>query len=188
VTRSGWQGALTAALVLVALAACTADDTNGAGPSSTTGPTSTPTSANVSTSTTTGTLTVQVFFVDQEAFNQGTPPYVTPVERTVDATDPPRAALDELFAGPSVQDSAEGLRLIASGATGIADLRIEGGTAHVTLAGGCASGGSTLTVAESIVATLRQFESVQSVKIYDPQGRTEFPNDPGNSIPECLEP
>jgi hypothetical protein len=45
-----------------------------------------------------------------------------------------------------------------------------------------------LSVAESIGATLRQFESVQSVKIYDPQGRTESPDEPGDSIPECLEP
>jgi hypothetical protein len=175
--------------VFVALAACTGDGTNGGAASSApTGPTSTPTSANVSTSNAPGTTTVQVFFVDQEAFEEGTPPYVTPVEREVDAADPPRGALDALFAGPTEQEGAEGLRFVASGATGIADLRIEGGTAHVTLAGGCASGGSTLNVGESIVATLRQFEQVQSVKIYDPQGRTESPEEPGDSIPECLEP
>jgi spore germination protein GerM len=187
VARSPKLGLLAAALAVIVLGACSGDTNGGGTPSTTNGATTSP-SATASTSNPPGTTTVQVFFVDQDAFEQGTPPYVTPVERTVDAADAPRGALDALFAGPSEEEGAEGLRLIASGATGISDLRIDNGTAHVTLAGGCASGGSTLSVGESIVATLRQFEPVQSVKIYDPSGQTESPDEPGDSIPECLEP
>jgi hypothetical protein len=171
---------------IVLLGAC--DEGTDGTTASTPFDTALPTTAAATTSVPANPTTVQVFFVDQEAFNVGTPPYVTPVERAVDVADPPRGALEALFAGPTQQEAADGLRLVASNASGVAALRIEGGTAHVTLAGGCSSGGSTLTVAESIVATLRQFPAVQSVKIYDPEGRTQSPDEPGDSIPECLEP
>ena len=170
-----------AVAMLGLLTGCTGDD-NGVPPATST------TTAPPGTTTGAETTIVQVFFVDQDAFNEARPPYVTPVERAVDAADPARGALDALFAGPSEEESTAGLRHVASGATGVSDLRIEAGTAHVTLAGGCASGGSTLTVAEEIVATLRQFEEVQVVKIYDPSGQTQRPDEPGDSIPECLEP
>ena len=177
-------------VVALLFAGCSGDDDTSptTTSTSTTLAATSSTSAPASTSTTAGGMPVQVFFVDQDAFDEGRPPYVTPVERTVAPSDPARGALDALFAGPSEQERAQGLRLVASQATGISDLRIEDGTAHVTLAGGCSSGGSTLNVGEEIVATLLQFEGVRTVKIYDPQGRTESPDEPGDSIPECLEP
>lgn len=133
--------------------------------------------------------TVQVFFVDEDAFNIGRPPYATPVEREVPAgADPARAALDALFEGPTEAEGAGGLVLVTSEATGIGELRIDDGTAHVHLEGGCSSGGSTLTVAEQIVPTMLQFTEVRAVKIYDPEGNTQSPDEPGDSIPECLEP
>lgn len=160
-------------LVCVALAACTG--TNGdAGPKPTT---SVPARAQV-----------LVFLVNQQAFNEGVPPYTSPVRRAVDATDAPRGALDALFRGPSVQEQNKGLRLVASGATGVSEVRFESGVAHVRLEGGCSSGGSTLTVAEEIVRTLLQFPQTHAVKIYDPSGNTETPTGAGDSIPFCLEP
>ena len=131
---------------------------------------------------------VEVFFLDEDAFNVGRPPFAVPVERTVDATAPAAAALDELFAGPTAQERASGLRFVGSDATGFDQLRIEDGTAHVTLVGGCSSGGSTFTVADELAATLRQFTTVDAVKIYDPDGQTAAPDEPGDSIPACLEP
>jgi hypothetical protein len=56
------------------------------------------------------------------------------------------------------------------------------------MTGGCGSGGSTFTVAQEIIPTLTQFPTVQYVKILDPDGNTEEPDGPSNSIPECLEP
>ena len=133
-------------------------------------------------------MTVQVFFLDQDAFNVGRPPYTQPVDRTVNRATPADGALHALFAGPTAAEATGGLLFVASGATGFADLRIVDGTAHVRLVGGCSSGGSTFTVAEEIAMTLRQFNSVDAVKIYDPSGATEQPNEPGDSIPTCLEP
>jgi hypothetical protein len=70
----------------------------------------------------------------------------------------------------------------------IANLSLTGGVARIRLTFGCSSGGSTVSIAGEIMPTLKQFSSVQGVKIYDPTGNTEVPNGPTDSIPECLEP
>jgi hypothetical protein len=129
-----------------------------------------------------------VYFVDALAFTAGREPYVVAVERRVPAGDGIAGALDALFAGPTEQDGAQLLELTASDATGYADLRVVDGVAHVTLRGGCASHGSTITVADLIIPTLRQFDEIRAVKIYAPDGTTESPDGVGDSIPECLEP
>jgi hypothetical protein len=131
---------------------------------------------------------VQVFFLDEEAFNIGRLPYVRPVDRTVEPDAPEAAALDALFDGPTTDEQTGGLRFVASEATGIAEFSILERTAQVHLAGGCSSGGSTFTVANEIVPTLLQFTSIDAVKIYDPEGETGNPDTPGDSIPFCLEP
>ena len=45
-----------------------------------------------------------------------------------------------------------------------------------------------MTVAGSIMPTLRRLPSVDWVKIHDPAGRTASPTGPTDSIPACLEP
>jgi hypothetical protein len=195
------RAAALAVVVASALAGCggDGDDAEQGGTSVTPSPTTaedqttttvpTPTTSTGETGTTapSGRMVVQVFFLDENAFNLARPPYVVPVEREVDAASPARGALDALFAGPTAEEASAGLTFVASGATGIADVRIEAGTAHVTLAGGCSSAGSTFTIADEIFATLRQFETVDSVRIYDPAGTTGSDR-PGDSIPFCLEP
>lgn len=183
----------TAVLILALVAAgCTDDDDatpTATVPPATDAPTSTVSPTIVSPSTSVeGEFTVQVFFLDEDAFNVGRPPYTRPVLRVVDETAPEVAALDLLFEGPTADESSGGLRFVASEATGVTELRIDERTAHVHLAGGCDSGGSTFTVADQIIATLVQFTSVDAVKIYDPDGQTESPDEPGDSIPFCLEP
>ncbi|MEZ5246293.1 MAG: GerMN domain-containing protein [Acidimicrobiales bacterium] len=184
--------------VLVAicvLSAACGDDPQGSPTSTTTAPEATSTSTTSPTSTTVPpstsepeSIVVQVFFLDEEAFNIGRLPYVRPVERAVDPASPEAAALDALFEGPTSDEQAGGLRFVASEATGIAEFSILERTAQVRLAGGCSSGGSTFTVANQIVPTLLQFTSIDAVKIYDPAGETGSPDTPGDSIPFCLEP
>ena len=67
-------------------------------------------------------------------------------------------------------------------------LGVRAGVARVQLVGGCSSGGSTVTIAGEIMPSLRQLATVDFVKIYDPQGRTENPTGRVDSIPACLEP
>jgi hypothetical protein len=134
--------------------------------------------------------TRSVRLLDQPRFAAGTPPFTRNVRRQVPAAAPAAAVLHQLFAGPTRAEHARGLRTVRSGATGFTRLTISSSTkvARVYLKGGCASGGSTFTVANLIRPTLKQFASVRWVKIYDPQGRTEHPTGRRDSIPECLEP
>jgi hypothetical protein len=111
-----------------------------------------------------------------------------PADRLVDQPATPASVLQRLFAGPTQAELASGLRFVSSGATGITRLTVRGGIARVHLAGACHSGGSATTVATEIVPTLRQFSSVQWVKIYDPAGQTEQPEGDTDSIPACLKP
>ena len=75
-----------------------------------------------------------------------------------------------------------------SEAKSFGDLSIVDGIARVRLTGGCSSGGSTVTIAGSIMPTLRQFATIDWVKIYGPGGHTADPNGPSDSIPACLNP
>lgn len=184
---------IAVALTLGLVVACSGNDT-AEPPTSSTASASTSSSLTTSSSTTSSTsvpagqIVVQVFFLDQDAFNVGRPPFVRPVDRLVAAGAPEAGALDALFAGPTADEGAGGLRFVPSGASGYTGFRLVEGTAFVQLVGGCSSGGSTFTIADEITATLRQFTGVQDVKILDPDGGTEVPNEPGDSIPFCLEP
>jgi hypothetical protein len=104
---------------------------------------------------------------------------------------PPATAfvvLQRLFAGPTQAELARGLRFVSSGATGFKILSISGGVARVQLTGKISSGGSTFTIANEIMPTMKQFGSVRWVKIYDQFGHTERPFGHSDSIPFSLEP
>jgi hypothetical protein len=134
------------------------------------------------------TVPVDVHLLDLARFEQGVEPYTRAVQRQVIPPATARGALQRLFAGPTQEEIAQRLRFVNSDATGFTDLSIVDGIARVRLTGGCSSHGSTFTVANETVPTLKQFSSVRWVKIYDPQGRTQEPTGQSDSIPECLEP
>jgi hypothetical protein len=134
------------------------------------------------------TTPVRDYFLHVPSFTVGHTPYVRPVTRPVAAGAVARQALERLFAGPTQAEKAAGLHFAASGATGFSSLAISQGVARVRLTGTCNSHGSTFTVANEIVPTLKQFASVHWVKIYDKLGHTEHPTGFVDSIPACLEP
>ncbi|HSP37592.1 MAG TPA: hypothetical protein VLR26_07555 [Frankiaceae bacterium] len=134
------------------------------------------------------TASKKVYFFNAPHFSNGTEPYVTPVSRPVLPLTPATGVMDRLFAGSLTGEQASGLGFLNSGATGFKNLSIADGVARVTLTGGCSSGGSTASIAGEIFPTLRQFSSVNWVKIYDPSGHTERPSGHSDSIPFCLEP
>ncbi len=129
-----------------------------------------------------------VFFLDRDRFADGVEPYFVRRMRPVRPGTPATGLMDRLLAGPLPAERRAGLRLVRSRATGYADLSVTGGIARVRLTGGCSSGGSTVTVAGSILPTLRRLPPVDWVKVYDPAGRTATPTGPTDSIPACLEP
>ncbi|HEV7212030.1 MAG TPA: GerMN domain-containing protein [Blastococcus sp.] len=134
------------------------------------------------------TVQRKVYFLDPARFATGTEPYFRPVLRPVLPLTPATGVMDRLFAGPTPAEQARGLRFLASGATGFQNLSIRDRIARVQLTGGCSSGGSTATIAGEIFPTLRQFPSVDVVKIFDPAGTTGTPAGHRDSIPNCLEP
>lgn len=134
------------------------------------------------------TVDRQVFFLDQDRFVDNQEPFFVPRTRPVRASAPAVGVMDRLFAGVLPREHANGLRLLRSEAKSFADLSVADGIARVRLTGGCSSGGSTVTIAGSIMPTLRQFGTVDWVKIYGPGGHTATPNGPSDSIPDCLNP
>lgn len=129
-----------------------------------------------------------VFFLDRDRFVDNVEPFFVPRMRPVLPGTPATGLMDRLFAGPLPGERRNGLRLLRSHATGFADLAVSDGVARVRLTGGCSSDGSTVTVAGSIMPTLRRLPTVDWVKVLDPQGRTGSPTGATDSIPTCLEP
>jgi hypothetical protein len=134
------------------------------------------------------TVVRRVYFENLPRFSMGTQPYVTAVLRPVLPGAPAVGVMDRLFAGPTEAEYASGLRLQSSRATGFAGLSITDFVARLRLTGGCSSGGSTFSIADELYPTLKQFATVDFVKIYDPAGHTERPSGRDDSIPFCLEP
>jgi len=134
------------------------------------------------------TTTRKIWLVDTDAVETGNGPSFVSRPRPIRSDAPAAAALHAMFAGPTPQERADGLRLVRSHAWGFDDLRIADGIARVRLTRGCNSNGSTVTVAGEIAPTLRQFPTVDWVKIYGPGGGTEQPTGATDSIPVCLEP
>ena len=134
------------------------------------------------------TVLKKVYFENPARFAANTPPFVTNVLRPVPVGTPATGVMDRLFAGPTPSELAAGLRLQRSKATGFTGLSIHAPVARVTFTGGCSSSGSTFSIADEIYPTLKQFATVDFVKIYDPAGHTETPTGHSDSIPFCLEP
>jgi hypothetical protein len=134
------------------------------------------------------TVLKKVWLFNQKRFSVGTEPYYTPVLRPVQPLTPATGVMDRIFAGPLPAEYANGLRVLLSGATGFSNLTISNTVARVRLTGGCSAAGSTASIAGEIMPSLRQFPTVDYVKIYDPSGHTERPNGLSDSIPVCLEP
>jgi hypothetical protein len=134
------------------------------------------------------TVERRVYFLDEDRFVANQEPFFVPRLRRVPVTSPAGGVMDRLFAGPLDRERSHGLRLVRSRATGFTGLAVSGGIARVRLRGGCSSGGSTVTVAGEIAPTLRQFDTVDWVKILDPSGTTADPSGPTDSIPDCLNP
>lgn len=134
------------------------------------------------------TSSVRDYFLDSRRFAEGKRPYIHAVNRPVIPPAVAFGALQRLYAGPTRAELSHGLRFVSSKSTGFSKVTINDHVARVYLTGACSSGGSTFTVANEIMPTLKQFSSVRWVKIYNAAGQTERPTGHSDSIPECLEP
>jgi hypothetical protein len=134
------------------------------------------------------TVQVRDYFLNAHRFATGHAPYTQAVNRPVIPPATAIGAMQRLFAGPTQPEITGTLRFVNSGATGFKKLTISDGVARIQLTGHVSSGGSTFTIANEIMPTLKQFPSVHWVKIYDQNGHTERPSGHSDSIPSSLEP
>jgi hypothetical protein len=131
---------------------------------------------------------VKIFFLHRANYTAGRQPELVTALRAIAPARVGQGALNAIFAGPTAAERARGLATVRSGATGATLVRIRDGVAHVRLQGNPASHGATTTVATLIMPTLKQFPSVDHVKLYDPSGHTQHPGGHRDSIPAALEP
>ena len=134
---------------------------------------------------------VPVTFLDRDAIDAGTPPFLQAASRTVPRSRPrvgeAESALLRLWAGPTQVEKRAGSRFRPSATTGFRDFRLnDAGVARLTLKGRCNGHGSALTVADQVFGTLRGFRAIDSVKLYDRTGQTQEPTGQSDSIPDCL--
>lgn len=134
------------------------------------------------------TVRQDVYFLDRDNFDSGTEPYVVPVKRRVPAAAPAGGLMDRVYAGPTPREQRDGLRLVRSRTRDWSDLEVSGGVARMRLLGRCSSGGSTVTIADHVLPTLRALPTVDWVKIYSRAGNTQTPGGASDSVPACLEP
>lgn len=135
------------------------------------------------------TVNRKVWFTDSDKVDANLAHPVSAVWRQVLPGTPATGVMDRLYAGPTQTEKAAGLLLTTSRSSGWTNLRISSdGIARVQLTGRCGDGSAVVTVADEIFPTLRQFSTVDHVKVYGPDGRTEYPTGHRDSIPECLEP
>jgi hypothetical protein len=132
--------------------------------------------------------TVKVSFLHRANYAAGRQPELVRVQRAITPTRVGQGTLDAIFAGPTPAERARGLATVRSGATGATLVRITDRVAHVRLQGQPASHGATVTVATLIMPTLKQFPTVDHVKLYDASGHTQHPGGHHDSIPASLEP
>jgi hypothetical protein len=129
----------------------------------------------------------QVWFVDGPAYDAGRSPYLVAVQRALPADAGADALLAALFAGPTPDEAARGLRLEANGASRAEAVQLVDGTLSFRLSPTC-NGGGSLSFRDLAFPTLRQLDGVKAIHILDPQGSTLDPRPGVDSVPSCLEP
>jgi murein DD-endopeptidase MepM/ murein hydrolase activator NlpD len=166
-------------------------------PTATRTATKTPTASRTPTNTATRLPTaippytkLNVYFVNRVLLSAGTPPYEVAGYRWVKSSDNfVQSVLNAYFKGPGDTEKYV-YRWIAiyDGFTGYSKLEVADGIARLYLKGACSATDRIYTIAGPLNVNLKQFSSIQFVKLYDENGTTENPDGATDSIPTCLDP
>ena len=136
-----------------------------------------------------------VYFTNLSRVKNGTVPNEEAVSRDIpSSSNPIQAALDEYFRGPSAAERSRGLFAPWDGFVGYQRLQFSNGILRVYLSGSCQPENSAYNISQPLIATLKQFEGVEYVKLYDEyghsrdrEGRTQTVFDPSVLPPEVFE-
>jgi hypothetical protein len=132
-------------------------------------------------------VTLEIYFTNTRP-SGGTSPVVAAVGRQIAGTnDAMAAALDQYFAGPTVEEQNRGLELTRNGFAGYRRVQFANGVVSVYLSGNCAPSGTGYSLARPLIATLRQFPGVLYVKLYDAYDHTGNALSAADSWPTCLD-
>ena len=103
------------------------------------------------------------------------------------SASPIDGALAEYFKGPNAEQKAQGLIGVYNGFTGYRRAELVNGMLGVYLEGNCQPNGTSYSIAQPLIDTLKQFPGVTYVKIYDEYDHTRDPLGNTNSWPVCLD-
>lgn len=94
--------------------------------------------------------------------------------------------LDEYFKGPGETEKRNGLVNYLNGFTGYSQVFGENGILRVYLKGACEYSNQSYSLAQALIANLKQFPDVRYVKIFDQNSQTRNPTGLSDSAPACL--
>jgi type VI secretion system secreted protein VgrG len=130
---------------------------------------------------------ITIYFADSERLANGLTPFEVGVVRYAPSSgDLISAALTEYFKGPGDVEKHDGLVVVLNGFTGFSRVQNDSGLLRVYLTGACQPASGPYSIAQALVATLKQFPEVKYVKIYDANGQTHNPIGASDSAPACL--
>jgi len=128
---------------------------------------------------------VTLYFAD----TKGIQPYEVGITRYISSgIDPVEGVLKAYFLGTSDAERSQGLTVVLNGFTGYKRIKIANGVIHVYLSGTCQSNGTSYSIAQPLMANLKQFLEITYVKLYDQNGVTRDPVSLSDSAPICLDP
>ena len=132
---------------------------------------------------------VTLYFTESNHLAKGTQPYEVGITRYISSgIDPVEGVLNAYFLGLSDAERSQGLTVVLNGFTGYRRFKISNGLIHVYLNGSCQSNGTSYSIAQPLIANLKQFPEITYVKLYDQNGVTRDPVSHSNSAPICLDP
>jgi hypothetical protein len=150
-----------------------------------------PTTSPVPSPTATQTplpVKASVSFTNTQPRGGRTPPFNEPVARQVSGSGSPiDGVLLEYFNGPDAAEKARGLIGLYNGFTGYRRAELVNGMLGIYLEGNCQPNGTSYSIAQPLIDTLKQFPGVRFVKIYDEYDHTGDPLSNADSWPTCLD-
>jgi hypothetical protein len=133
-------------------------------------------------------VTISIYFTNTQQSGSQKPPFNQAVSRTIPASaDRIASALDAYFRGPTTDELGHGLVAFRSGFVSYRRFNLTDAVLTVYLAGNCQPNGTGYSIAQPLIATLKQFPGVLHVKIYDEYDHTRDPFGPIDSWPACLD-
>ena len=131
---------------------------------------------------------VRIYFTNTRPSGSKTPPFNEVVRRVIPGTaNTVPGVLDVYFAGPTLEEQARGLTAVRNGFVGYRKIDFVDGVLSIYLAGNCQPLGNGYSLAQPLIATLKQFPGVLHVKLYDAYDHTADTLTNGDSWPVCLD-